>query len=112
MTVATVSLRRAPTRTQVLRRRRVVAVFLLAFVFALCISAGQVLANRGGAPASTPTVRPATTYVVQPGDTLWAIARRLQPTGDIRPLVDELARRAGSAAVVAGQRLDLSGLPD
>jgi nucleoid-associated protein YgaU len=63
-----------------------------------------------GADAYTPSAPAA--VVVQPGDTLWAIARRLQPTGDIRPLVDELARRAGSAAVVAGQRLDLSGLPD
>jgi hypothetical protein len=50
--------------------------------------------------------------VVQPGDTLWAIARRIQPTGDVRPLVDELAHRAGGAAVVSGQRLDLSGLAD
>jgi Tfp pilus assembly protein FimV len=51
-----------------------------------------------------------TAMVVQPGDTLWAIAERLQPEGDVRPLVDELARRAGGAAVVAGQRIDLTGL--
>lgn len=31
------------------------------------------------------------TYVVAEGDTLWSIARRLQPTGDIRPLVDALS---------------------
>ena len=74
MTVATVSLYRAPTRTQVLRRRRVVVVFLIAFVFALCIGAGQVLANRGGAPASTPTVRPAQRHIIQPGETLWTLA--------------------------------------
>lgn len=61
-----------------------------------------------GAPTpSTPAV-----VVVQPGDTLWAIARRLQPDGDVRPLVDELAARAGGAGVVAGQRLDLTGLVD
>ena len=29
-------------------------------------------------------------YVVQPGDTLWSIARRLQPEGDVRALVHQL----------------------
>lgn len=66
--------------------------------------------HPAGADASTPSA-PAV-VVVQPGDTLWAIARRLQPTGDIRPLVDELAHRAGGAAVVSGQRLDIRGLAD
>ncbi len=50
--------------------------------------------------------------VVQPGDTLWSIARGIQPTGDVRQLVDRLAVRAGGAAVASGQRLDLSGLVD
>ena len=66
--------------------------------------------HPAGADASTPSA--SAVVVVQPGDTLWAIARRIKPTGDIRPLVDELARRAGGAAVVAGQRLDLTGLGD
>ena len=48
--------------------------------------------------------------VVRPGDTLWSIARSLQPTGDVRPLVDRLAERAGGAQLVVGQRLDLSGV--
>ena len=50
--------------------------------------------------------------VVQPGDTLWSIARSIQPTGDVRQLVDRLAVRAGGAAVASGQRLDLHGLVD
>ena len=54
--------------------------------------------HPAGADASTPSA--SAVVVVQPGDTLWAIARRIQPTGDIRPLVDELADRAGGAAVV------------
>jgi hypothetical protein len=48
--------------------------------------------------------------VVQPGDTLWSIARRLQPEGDVRPLVDALADRNGGAGVQAGQRLWLDDL--
>jgi nucleoid-associated protein YgaU len=50
------------------------------------------------------------TYVVRSGDTLWSIARHLQPEGDVRPLVDVLAERAGGAALQPGQRLDLHGL--
>lgn len=66
--------------------------------------------HPSGADASTPSA--SDVVVVQPGDTLWAIARHIQPTGDIRPLVDELADRAGGAAVVSGQRIDLRGLGD
>ena len=29
--------------------------------------------------------------IVKPGDTLWSIARKMQPTGDVRPLVDRIA---------------------
>lgn len=52
----------------------------------------------------------ATFHVVQPGDTLWGIATSLQSEGDLRPLVDELARRAGPGGLQPGQRLSLDGL--
>jgi LysM repeat protein len=58
-------------------------------------------AAAGSGPAG------ARTYVVQPGDTLWAIARRLQPTGDLRPLVARLSRANGGTVVVPGQRVVL-----
>ncbi len=35
-------------------------------------------------------------YVVRPGDTLWTIAERVDPTGDPRPLVAQLAAQVGS----------------
>ena len=38
-------------------------------------------------------------YVVQPGDTLWSIARELDPTGDVRADVDRLADLNGTAAL-------------
>ena len=47
----------------------------------------------------------AASYVVQPGDTLWGIARSLQPDGDVRPLVGELTRVNGGAELTVGQRL-------
>ncbi|HEX2851331.1 MAG TPA: LysM peptidoglycan-binding domain-containing protein [Acidimicrobiales bacterium] len=48
-----------------------------------------------------------TSYVVQPGDTLWTIARRLQPDGDVRPVVDRLAAQLHGHPLDAGQRLVL-----
>ena len=73
-----------PTRRQaVVRRRRLVAggllVFVLAlFVLALFIGAGHVLANRGGDPASTPAVRPATP-LRRPAGRHAVVARRPVP---------------------------------
>lgn len=67
-------------------------------------------AHLAGADAST-TSAPVE-VVVQPGDSLWTIARSLQPRGDVRPLVDRLVERAGGVTVVPGQRLDVSGLVD
>ena len=64
------------------------------------------------ADAGASTSSASAVVVVQPGDTLWAIARRLQPTGDVRRLVDQLADRNGGAGLVAGQSLDVSGLLD
>jgi hypothetical protein len=62
--------------------------------------------------AAAPSVSVGSVYVVQPGDTLWSIARQLKPGGDIRPLVDELADRAGSGPLVAGASLPVDGLVD
>lgn len=59
------------------------------------------------AAASTPT-----DVVVRQGDTLWSIARRLHPSGDVRALVDQLARRAGGSTLTVGQRIDVRGLLD
>jgi Tfp pilus assembly protein FimV len=64
--------------------------------------------TASGAPADVGHRSP--TYVVRPGDTLWSIARRLQPDGDVRPLVDRLAARNGGASLRVGQRLDLDGV--
>jgi Tfp pilus assembly protein FimV len=57
---------------------------------------------RGGADPPAPTY----VYVVQPGDTLWQIAGRLDAGGDRRPLVDELARANGvQGTLQVGQQL-------
>jgi hypothetical protein len=53
------------------------------------------------AAAGVPTVE------VRAGDTLWTIARRLQPSGDVRPLVDRLAAAVGGGPLVPGDRIPL-----
>ena len=57
--------------------------------------------------APVPVLEARRTYVVQQGDTLWSIARRLQPSGDVRRLVDQLAAAHHGAALIAGDRLTL-----
>ena len=43
--------------------------------------------------------------VVEPGDTLWSIAERVEPGRDPRPVVDALARQLGSSTLMPGQTL-------
>ena len=103
----------------VYRRRRVVALVLaVAFVVVAMSGARAVLrplaGPDGGRPLSaTVGSAPATagheTLLVQPGETLWDVARELQPTGDVRSLVDELASLNGGASLEAGQTLVLPG---
>jgi nucleoid-associated protein YgaU len=62
------------------------------------------VASADAHPASPPLPQQRS-VVVQPGDSVWAIARRVQPVGDVRPLVDELVARHGSAAIVPGDVL-------
>lgn len=50
-----------------------------------------------------------TSYTVQPGDTLWTIARRLDPDGDARVGVDRLMRLNSlrSGTVYPGRTLQI-----
>jgi len=91
------------------RRRAVALLAVVTLVSALMLAFSALTASFGGGPAVT-TERPAATgavYVVQPGDTFWEIARRLQPGEDPRPLVARLVAAHGSASLVAGERLAL-----
>ena len=104
----------SPQRTPALvyRRRRMVAVLVAASLAAVLILAVGALVGSFtgiGTDASLPEggVNPGAVYVVQPGDTFWDLARRLEPTGDPRPLVARLVAAHGSPALVAGDRLAL-----
>jgi hypothetical protein len=107
------------TPTLPLRLRQLLAAVLLVAI-AGSLAASIALATRhdapglpaGRAPGATIEGAPAravaaTVHVVQPGDTLWTIARAFQPTGDIRPLVAALAEQTHGGALEPGQRVFL-----
>ena len=89
-------------------RRRAAAVLLLVGV---ALAVRLVLGALGGGPLTAPepvhVPVAATTYVVQPGDTLWSVARRLDPRGDVRITVARLADANGGTSLQVGQRLHL-----
>lgn len=104
--------RRAPLRLT--RRGRLVAVLGLvllaslvsALVFALALGPAS---GRSAAVAPPAGAAAGSTVVVQPGDTLWAIASRVAPKADPRVVVQQIIDRNGlaSASVQAGQVLVL-----
>jgi LysM domain len=49
-------------------------------------------------------------YVVQPGDTLWSIAERLEPNADPRPVVAKLRELTGDVEVDVGDRIPVGDL--
>ena len=81
-------------------RRRAVALAILAGVMSLPAAAVAVLPRGSTEP-------PPRTYVVRPGDTLWAIAQTYDPGGDPRHAVSDLAAVNGvdPGALVPGQVL-------
>jgi nucleoid-associated protein YgaU len=86
------------------RRRRVTGAAAVVLAVGLLIASGP----GGAAEAGSERILPRS-VVVQPGETLWDIARRYAPEGtDPRAFVDSLAAlNGGEAGVVAGQRLRL-----
>ena len=88
------------------RRRRLAALLALALAVMVCKA---LLAWSPSGPTSAPqgrmTVVAERTYVVQPGDTMWGIARAAQPRGDVRPLVDRLAAERRGRPLRVGERI-------
>lgn len=95
------------------RRRRLVAGLLGALVLVGLVLAVGRLAGTAGAGAATDTGAPRpiaeVSVVVQPGDTVWSIARSLAGDGvDVRPVVDAIVAANGGADLAVGDRLLLS----
>ena len=89
----------------VYRRRRVLAALVGLGLVLTIARAGSAL---GGLSLATPERLPhVQQVVVQPGDTLWSIARRAVPGQDVRPVVDAMEKALGTTTVVAGQTLSV-----
>ena len=93
------------------RRSAVVGVFtVLLAACAVWVQGGG--GRTGSGPLAAPGAGRTETaavhvWIVQPGDTLWGIARRLDPHGDVRPLVDALSRQVHGKPLQAGEQLRL-----
>ncbi len=88
--------------------RRGRAVVVLGMLVVLLV-AGFTL-GRASSQAAGPSVhRPLPTVTVAPGETLWQIAARVDPSGDRRALVDQIEalNHLRDGQVVVGQQLRL-----
>jgi nucleoid-associated protein YgaU len=104
-------------RQRMYLRRRVVAA-LAAFVVVIAFAAAA-----GGAVRALTSTGPVATSVheVQRGDTLWAIANAIDPTGDPRDVIDRIVALnaangssgfSAGAPLVPGQQLVVPALSD
>ncbi|MEO6120747.1 MAG: LysM peptidoglycan-binding domain-containing protein [Acidimicrobiales bacterium] len=80
-----------------------VAACLIVVVLAAWLGSGPT----GEADVSGGVGVAQSSHVVQAGDTLWAIARRIQPGGDIRPLVGRLTASREAGPLMPGEVLVL-----
>lgn len=97
----------APVRTAVvpddatMRRRKLIAVVVVLAMSWLLFQATTTALSSANPAAGGEDFA----VVVQPGDSMWSIARAHQPVGDIRALVDVLVEVNGGTELVPGQVL-------
>jgi hypothetical protein len=112
-------MRLRPSQAVYRRRRLAVLLCVAALVAFGWLGVHWLTGTSGGGPLTVagqpvsnidPALVGSTRAIVQPGDTLWSIARRVQPTGDVRPLVDKLSAQRHGAALQVGETIDLSRL--
>lgn len=93
-----------PRTTHLTRRGRLVIVLALAALLFAAFSLG-----RTGTQAATSTeAAPAVVHtVVQPGESLWAVAVRIAPESDPREVIDQIRRMNDlpGSGLQAGQQL-------
>lgn len=97
---------------QVYVRRRLAVMIAAVAILLLGWFGAATLTNRGGQPASTPTVRQPSAaavseYVVEPGDTMWRIAGKYHGATPRMEYVDALVRLNGGVSIDVGQTLRL-----
>jgi len=98
--------RRRPSAATFRRRRVVVLVLVGLGLF----TTARAAATLGGPPLATPERPPAaTSYAVQPGDSLWTIAEEIAPGTDPRPIVDQLSAERDGRPLLVGERITWGG---
>ena len=107
---ATTSARRtasAAPAVHLTRRGRVLAVLVFAAVLLGAFSLGRTASEAAGpATSAAPAVEVEHT-TVQPGDSLWSVARRVAPDNDPREVVEQIRRLndLSGADIQVGQQL-------
>ena len=94
------------SKRAVYMRRRVIAASLGLGIVLTAAHAGLAL----GGSTTTPGCGPHPQFVdgvVQPGDSLWSIARRVAPHSDPRKMVDAFAAKLGTSDVQAGELISV-----
>jgi hypothetical protein len=82
------------------RRRLAVGLATLGVLLATAQTGFALGSSSPGASGRHPAV---VSYTVRPGDSLWSIARRADPHGDPRALVDELSQARHGAPLAPGE---------
>lgn len=94
----------APQPVRLTRRGRVLLVLLAVFLLLTVFSLGRVTST------ATPPPQPRATVVMQSGETLWQLAKRVAPGKDPRVTIDRILRDNGiktADQVRTGQQLVL-----
>jgi len=101
-----------PTRNHVTfhpAMRWVAVVLVAAMIWLVVTTVTTLIAWTVGVGEPTlPGNGAAVTHTIEPGDSVWSVARRYQPSGDVRPFVDEIVGLNGGTQVFVGQELILA----
>ncbi len=98
----------SPRPVRLTRRGRVVAAVLATLVAGgLCVAGATAAQATSGAASSHGAAGGAERIVVQPGDTLWSIAKSADPGADTQTIVQEMLQvnRLTGPDIAPGQRL-------
>lgn len=100
--------RSAQAMAPVYRRRRIVAALLLVTLLVvgwLAVDAALGAARGLAAPQPARIEGPTVVVEADPGDTLWTVARRVRPSGDVRPAVEAMLAERGTADLQVGDEV-------
>jgi nucleoid-associated protein YgaU len=94
------------SKRAVYMRRRVIAASLGLGIVLTAAHAGLALGGSTTTPGRSPHPQ-VVNVVVQRGDSLWSIARRVAPSSNTRDLVDKWASKLGTSDVQTGELISV-----